>query len=323
MIGERLILLQDQIIADYKDGQGCVVIARKFDISHTSVLNVLDQNGIDRNENKFARKTSEKVKLKIIEKYLEGLTLKEVGVMFNMDSANVSYILKNRNINRRAVNESRIIPFDKEFFNIKNEKSAYFYGFVLGDGSYGLKGKRVRIPNLTISVHNNDICILNQFCDWIKMDSSHIFHFKKSKMVRLDIRHGCVSNNKEYWGVIPNKTYEPIIPKIDDKALLSPFLIGLLDADGSVQFGNNKGSLISLVGNDQIMEWFIATIIKMGYVGNFKQYKYDGKIWSRVCFTNKKDVLQLAKLLRINEYDFILERKWNKLKAVIMKERVL
>jgi hypothetical protein len=269
-------------------------------------------------KSKFAKKTSEEDKIKIVEAYLSGLTLKEIGEQFSMDASNAGVILKNRKIKLRTTAEANTISFDHSFFADINKRTAYFFGFVLGDGSYCLKGKVPNnVPNISISVHQNDIAVLEMFCNWISMDSSHIFHFKKSKMTRLNIRDNCVANNKEYWGVVERKTYTPIIPQINDNEILKYFLIGLLDADGSVEFGGKQGYKISLVGNTQIIDWFIESITKLGYTGKISHYKYDGKVWSRVCICNKKDVLALASILGISECDFCLSRKWNNIKSFV------
>lgn len=83
--------------------------------------------------------------------------------------------------------------------------------------------------------------------------------------------------------------------------------MGLLDADGHIKW---NPSCIS----KQIISWYCQSIIDLGFSSNFCMYSYPEKVWSRATVSKKKDVLELANLLNINNYPFIMERKWNSLR---------
>lgn len=311
----RFTLNQEQeIISLYNDGYGCVNLGKLFGVSSSRILLILNKYNIKRNGNKFSNISSNKDKEKMIQMYSEGMTLQEVGDKFGVYENTVKCIINNRGVKCRKTKDVLKIPINEDFFMIKSKELAYFYGFVLGDGTYTIHNK---IPRIKIGVHIQDIFILETFSKWTNIDRSHLYFYKHKKLVEFRIRDNILKKNRKYWGVIQNKTYNPIIPQIKDKELLKSFLIGLIDADGHITYEYGKGGQFQLVGNKKIMKWFIKTIKNLGYCGAIKEYAKPDKIWSRVCISRKKDVVELAKILDAENCPFLFQRKWGNVIAAI------
>jgi len=257
----------------------------------------------------------------ICQLYTDGYGSNDIAKFYSVNGQTILNILYKNGIKTRSGNDPlyfdkrKIHVFDTTFFDFPSAELAYMMGFVLGDGnlSIDIKSGKYRV---TITVHQKDICILQRFCDWIKCDYEAIKKSTRAKRLDLMLNDKIFENVNNFidWGLVPNKTYNPCIPNVSDK-LLAPFLIGLIDADGSISF--NKKYSMDLVGNNEIMKWFINSIKKLGYSGKITHRTYRNKVWSRVCIYNKKDVMSLAKVLRINEYDFLLGRKWINVKNEI------
>jgi len=301
---------EEHIGALYKDGYGSTYLGKLFSVSSSRIWLILNKNNIPKNNNKYTNSLSEEDKASMIKMYLDGITLEGVSKKFNVCKNTVKTTLNNRGIKCRKTKDVLKTSFDKMFFLTKSDRLAYFYGFVLGDGTYSDKN----IAKIKIAVNSKDVSILENFCHWMTVDASHLFHYKNTRCVEFYIRDNIIKRDKKYWGVIENKTYNPIIPQIKNKKLLRYFLIGLIDADGHIVYGNNKGGQFQLVGNKKIMQWFISSINNLGYSGQIVHRTYEDKVWSRVCIYNKKDVMNLSKVLRVNECDFLLGRKWNNVK---------
>lgn len=261
-------------------------------------------------------KISQKIANKAVEMYAKGLTLKQVSKKLKIGATTVkNYILLSGGSLRGKSECQNKVYFNKDFFNIQNEKLAYFWGFFLGDGSVSDNNGVNRIK---IAVNKKDISILENFCQWLMIDLSNIKTYKNySEFYLRDKLFNCQLMKK--WGAVNNKTYNPILPTIKNKKILKNFLIGLIDADGHILYGGNKGGQFQLVGNKKIMKWFIESIQKLGYSGKIIHRCYKSKVWSRVCIYNKRDVISLAKILEVNKCDFLLHRKWINIKEFLLQ----
>jgi hypothetical protein len=161
-------------------------------------------------------------------------------------------------------------------------------------------------------LHNKDKCILLQFVKWLNLPKECIKHY--NQFVRLDLSGDVWQQNWAHLGLVRNKTYNPSILSVPNN-YLKPFLIGLIDADGSISF-HKKSHSISLINHPQNIDWFTDAIKSLGFNGNINSQIVNNK-WKRIRIQRKQDVIDLANLLEINKYSFILDRKWKELKSQI------
>ena len=184
---------------------------------------------------------------------------------------------------------------------------------------------------ITITVKEDDESILRQFCEWLHLDPTHIKHGTNNygtKYSRLDAYGNFFKNDFSQFGLVPKKTYNPVIPNIPD-GYFRPFLLGLIDADGSVAWRkattNNKfpdrkqqyEQYIQLVGHPLIMDWTKQQLNDIEYSCNINEQIVKGK-WKRIRIQRKEDILQLASCLQLDQYYHLcLSRKWESLHEAI------
>jgi len=258
------------------------------------------------------KKLSEDKIKTIISMYNDGYGATTLCKLFNVSNGTVYNYLRCNNIPIRSrksfSRDFKKYKFNVEFFRNNSNELSYFYGFCLGDGSLGISNGN---SYLRIGLSIKDIDLLKMFISWIDGDPSMVFI--KDRVATLRINNSFFKNDLSKWGLVVNKTYNPVVPDVPVK-YIKTFLIGFIDADGSVKFDNGKYS-ISIVANDILIEWFKNTIRDLGYDGNIQLYDINnGKVWSRLHISNKNDVIKLANLLEVDKCDFCLDRKWKNLK---------
>jgi hypothetical protein len=187
---------------------------------------------------------------KIISLYQDGYSSNYIVKLFNISNGTVFNYLKLRNVKSRSVKSfsrnNKKYKFDISFFEKETPQLAYFFGFCLGDGNIGLNRGN---SYLRISINKKDRGVLETFVKWINGDPGLIKDRKNVSELRLN--HSFFKNDLSKWGIVKNKTYNPCTPIINNE-LLKYFLIGLIDADGTVKFNNGKYK-INIVGNKSIM----------------------------------------------------------------------
>jgi hypothetical protein len=218
---------------------------------------------------------------------------------------------------RRKINK-----FDVSFFFTESERLAYMMGFILGDGNLKLD-KKDSSYRITITAHPSDFNHITMFCNWIRFNPNNVVFSKKVKRCDFILHDKSFDIQSEYfkkWGIVPVKTYNPIIPIIpmlNNKKMLRLFLIGLLDADGYMAFKYGKRYTIQLVGNKVIMDWVKEKYKELGYHGQLIERWNENQVWSVIVVQNKLDVLELAKALDIKNCDFSMNRKWSDIKRAL------
>lgn len=257
----------------------------------------------------------------IIKRYKNGVSLNKLSKLYKVNPWTIEKLLEKNNITIRTKEEcSNKHTFNKNFFTTETNELYYFMGFCLADGCIS-QNKTYKRFTLAIGVHLQDEYILKKFCDWTELSYKNIKYHKTKKFCRITFNDTKMLKNGfifSKFGFTPNKTYEPTIPKIPKK-FIRPFLLGLLDGDGNINYNFEKKYNISLVCNKEIIKWYIAELQKLGYKNKIIEIMPKDKIWGRAIISRKDDVLYLAKLLQINKFDFIFDRKWLDLKNILRK----
>lgn len=260
----------------------------------------------------------------LIAAYASGTSVQALARLYQCNDWTVkNFLLKNKIKTRtRADNK---IKFNDQFLLNLTPESAYFWGFMLGDGSLIQRKEGYRF--LTVTLKNTDLSILHQFCDWLQMDYKHIktgINNHGTHYVRLNLNGQTFYQDLSKFGFVPRKTYNPVVPQIELE-FIKPFILGLIDADGSVAWQkprtNNKFPhrrvtyeySISIIGHPLIMDWVENQLYILGFVGNINSQIVKNK-WKRLRIQKKDDVLSLARLLQVNNFSqFLLQRKWKSL----------
>ncbi len=195
---------------------------------------------------------SEQLKQEIVEYYKsKPMTLSEVGAKFNLSNPTVGKILKD--IPKYPKAKIFNPEMNERFFQeINNEKNAYFLGLLISDGNV-FNDNTGRQASISITLDLNDGYLLQAFKEAVSSNTS-IGHDGRG-CGQIAIRSNLMAKDLAQYGVVPRKSYNTYLPKINK--LMMPHLIrGILDGDGSVlakQNGTRFLHSISFCGTHQLM----------------------------------------------------------------------
>ena len=253
----------------------------------------------------------ERNKKQIISEYLNGKAATRIARDYNVNHATIIYLLKKEGIKIRTVKDLRI-KYNEDFFTTKSNELYYFWGFILGDGNLSIQKNRP--THIDITLQEEDISILEKFCNWLNISTSNIKHYTQKKngrtYCRLCIYSDNIKGDLSRYGIVARKTYNAITPNIPKK-YMRPFILGLLDADGHISLDPIKKIYgIEIVGHPIIMDWYEKQLRSFGYKGDAK-YQFPKGKWKRIRMRRKGDFFNLIGLLKIQRYyPLLLERKW-------------
>jgi hypothetical protein len=226
------------------------------------------------------------------------------------------------------------MKYNGELKFIDNPKKAYFLGFLYGDGCITeyLDGKRVRYE-VKVSIHEKDENLIKLLKNEFPFFSIGKFDYSKynknsGKQVYLRISSIELFNDLMLNGLLTRKSYEnkenlklPLL----NKKLLSHFIRGFFDADGSVfkmkyrknlikvEITSNSKNFIneldSFLKNNEINSWKIVekkatgkgrqeyyniSIIKINEILKFKEFLYKD---ATIFLERKKKIFDEFKLI--------------------------
>lgn len=188
-----------------------------------------------------------------------------------------------------------------DFLDSININSAYWWGFIIGDGHLTKKGELIIQLNKKDKYHLDKLANLLNTKTRIRKDSVFLRIQSKSfgeKWLKI-------------FNIVTPKTYTP--PNLSifyTKQLLLPFFIGLIDADGCIWESKNWLNLrIELHGNWFTELQFISEQLKIHYNIESK-IKITKKGTSKLDINTKKDLKILRDYVQNVEF---MERKWSKL----------
>lgn len=263
----------------------------------------------------------------LINNYLNGESVCSLSRKLGLSEGTISNRLKEYGIELRKKNPNpnTKIPFDEEFFFTDSDKLYYMLGFALGDGTVSYLSETRAF--LQYNIISKDDSILKNFCDWIGLKHSFIKYYRNNYIASFTITRNWIKKLSKY-GLVPNKTYYPVVPNIPLE-FIKPFIIGLIDADGTVEWRKPRtnnihphwkrqyGQTINLIGHPLIMDWVIKMLRLIGFVGNINQHLVRGSFqtnnlqWRRIQIQRKNDIIALCKVLELEKYYYLaLPRKW-------------
>lgn len=258
----------------------------------------------------------------IINRYLSGDVPKKIGQRHSCHQSTIVDLLKLYSIQTRSISESKTkYHCNHHFFKDFNEKSVYWAGFVVGDGS--VQKRNCGQSELAIVLSKDDADHLYKFAHDI--ESNHPIRFYAEN--RIGKGHGTAtfyirSDNLVYdlekFGVVPNKTlktYYPDIPSIFDRH----FIRGLLDSDGTICRFKNNQCKFALAGTLSLLTSVQEKLINNVGVGMTKIAQYTN---SSNCYylryTGNKQVKLILDWL-YKDATVLLDRKYNRYKEYCYK----
>lgn len=193
--------------------------------------------------------------------YLNKLNAYEISRKYKIGKWTVYNILFKNNIKIRTKGENRTYNLDEKVFDSLTEETAYWIGFLMGDGSITKSKGRYRI---SVELNSSDVGHLNKLKAYLK--SEHPLRNRISKnTVKIEFNSEIIANRLSKFGIIQNKS--SLNTGINFLEKDKDFWRGLIDADGSLGVYNNEPRL-ALCGTEKLMSQF-ADFVR-SHITNYK-----------------------------------------------------
>jgi hypothetical protein len=204
--------------------------------------------------------------------------------------------------------------FDKYVFDILNEESCYWLGFLMADGSVS----NVR-NNFSINLKLSDISHLEKFKTFLKATNKVRIIGNKYKSCKIDINDKYLKEKLGTFGIIPNKSKNGSILN-ETLKLSKDFWRGYFDGDGSLGkyfVKNTHYWNIHVVGTKSIMEDF-KNFVHLNIRSKANIVKLDNENYYHFGLKHK-NARNLIKILYKNSSVY-LDRKYLLAKNCMMEE---
>lgn len=196
-------------------------------------------------------------------KDLETMSQKEVGIKYNLSTAQIGNIYRKNGIklSKSRLNMSKL-KLDIDFFKeIDTPQKAYWLGFIAADGSINKSNGK-----LTLISHDEEV--ITKFKKHINSEHiiSHKFvHDKRTnknyERYTIQITNALFVNNLIKQGITNQKTDYFLFPKIKEK-YYGYFIAGLFDGDGSIRLLKNKTISINLISTKETLDFILDFLYK-------------------------------------------------------------
>ena len=192
----------------------------------------------------------------IISLYKFGLSQAKVGKLYNVQGYIIGNILRKCGIQGRDhSHKSRKYTINEYYFDdINTPNKAYILGLLFSDGCNYPPQHRVKLE-----LQERDKSILDKINIEIGSNKPLAFNNLNSKNInwqntyRLDITNKHISDKLVDLGMLQNKSLILEFPKWLDVSLYAPFLRGICDGDGHIEW--NKTKFISIASTNQFCEY--------------------------------------------------------------------
>ena len=314
-------------IEDYKsqikkmldNGLSCYRIAKELEISKSTIIRAVRRWNFNNNHkckvnynNLLKDREDEVLKL-----YNNGKTCDEIGKITGHSGAQISILLKRSDQDVRnwkySVNEHF---FDK----VDSEEVAYVLGWFYSDGCVDNNGK------LRIQIQKDDEYILYIIKDLMEYDGPLYevsppkkYPHRKSQ-VSLTINRKSLADKLIALGCVPNKSLILNFPSpsiISDK-LMSHFIRGVFDGDGSISIKNNKYLNVSIISSESFLQSFRYWLINHLAIDTKHYYRYSHTTTMQMMITRTNH----AKLFldwMYRDANYYLTRKFSKYQKYLQK----
>jgi hypothetical protein len=196
---------------------------------------------------------------------------------------------------------------NENFFDVLNEKSAYWLGFLYADGYVRMKDGKS--GELKLKLKDTDKGHIEKFLKDINCEKPIKCGIdNKSKFCSVTVYSNLIVNKLFELGCVNNKTQKIRLPNLNE-SLMNHFIRGYFDGDGSISKVKNRPNsfVVSICSNKNFNE----DVIKI--LGYGKDFKFDNY-----------SVIKINKLVEITKFrDYIytnantfLERKLIKFKEI-------
>jgi hypothetical protein len=252
----------------------------------------------------------------IIDKFKSGRNCSDIAKDYNVEYYIITKILlDNGIIIDQSLIKRKFSVNDNYFDKIDTEDKAYWLGFLYGDGCIG----KTRVG---LGLKESDLSHIEKFANALDYNGTitlveKIMRNKSFYSHRVSISSRRLAQKLREFGCYSRKTFILRPPKLNIN-LERHFWRGLVDADGSLYYGN-KSLGIHLLGTKYILDGFIQFLYRNDYKHNINtrrisHLKHDRILQVSVLGNNR--ARWIVNLL-YNNSKIYLDRKYDKIKHLL------
>jgi len=197
---------------------------------------------------------------------------------------------------------------DSGYFNkIDTTEKAYIFGFLLADGHNDVKRGRIEIKlKAEDNEHLNKIKVALNY-------NGPLYYEKKTNSYRLRIIDKKLSKQLETYGMISNKTFNLKFPHFLNHKLISHFIRGYFDGDGTIWRRKRRGKqlVFGICGAVENFLYNIQQILVINCKLNFTRMELPRKDSTfRFVYEGNRQVKKISDYL-YKDATIYLDRKYN------------
>jgi len=298
-----------EIINKYKSGISTEKICIYYNVSAVVICRVLKENDIKLSGNKKIINEEEVIKLYNGNTY----TISQICTYFSVSKHKIRTILKNNGINSKS--SKKYNYYDSIFENIDSEEKSYWLGFLYADGYVRIREKCGSELRLKLAILDENHLL--KFKRFISPDNIPVIYeeYKSSKCFKVSINSKKIVNDLINKGCINKKSKIIEFPKFLEPKLISHFIRGYFDGDGSISFSDKQIGLNFVSGSKNFLKEISnkleteAKCKNANLVGTSENFKY-------IQFSAKDDLYKIHDYLYRNATIY-MERKNEKYNYII------
>lgn len=249
---------QKEIIERYLNGEMVKDLKEEFNCSDTTIYKLLrDTHNVKHNFD--IRYATQEQKDEIVRLYIDGNSCTAIAKKFKCNHHTILGILEEQGIPRDAKRFHRKYKLNEHYFDeIDTPNKAYILGLLHADGCNKLdKG------TVSIGLQESDKDLLETIrleigsekpLRFIDNSNKHTFGYNYENMYELNMFSVHMCEQLIDKGIVPNKSLIIGFPEWLDKKLISHYVRGVFDGDGSISQGyvsdNNKPINFNIVGTN-------------------------------------------------------------------------
>lgn len=255
-------------------------------------------------------------KEKIVELYIQGTSINQIGKLFGgLHYNTIKKILQERGIRLRTRSESHYSDGrNVDIFKIiDSEEKAYWLGFLSADGCV-YKG------SIKINLQARDKNHLEKFKKFVGVKNIDVRIYIENGREYADFSFGCIPmvENLKQYGVVENKSLklQPPIGLIPEEFYLD-WVRGYIDGDGGISYSKKNNRWQSYVNSTkEVCQWIVEILELNTKPFRQKHYGVYDNVW-RIHFNGRINVYKAwNKMFHNNKATIYLDRKYEMYKKL-------
>lgn len=260
---------------------------------------------------------------KIINYYKSGKSILWISKQMTLGYPIIRRILAENNVEIDPQRKAHKHSFDLDFLEKQSENLAYFIGLMSTDGCVSAKSNRIYIE-LQLSDKETLDKIRNAMN--LTREVKEYETSKGYKNAKLYLENKRAKEIMIYYGVIPNKTYDPNYkpPYNLDEEYFIHYLRGAFDGDGSVKKTGKYFSFQIDVNTVAVANYIVENLRKVGIDSDITINKHkSGYELYRVYFYGKEKGEKLYNLFYKHKPELFMKRKFNKFTSLLEDDSII